>query len=271
MDVLGNDLGDPQITKRSAGHLKRSRRGILPGFGTGSNEIRHSIDAHATLLGHVGGLCHPTGLPYHDATDKRSTTTYGGHCTDDVATDGVGVEGSSDETIVESTGTVAPSTSDEVVPVLSGTEKRLAAARTLVKELERQEAEQKREKARRAAEREAEADARLANSSGSLRCARRWASWCDAPRKTMPPTAGDRQGPGHEICSRPGLLAVRKDGHAQGPQRRSGRHEPITVRTREQSGILHGPAQGQDRLANVVISCSPYHQSQVCRSRSVET
>src|SRR5665811_2047966 len=57
MDVLSNDLGDPQITKRSAGHLKCSRRGILPGFGTGSNEIRHSIDAHATLLGHVGGLC----------------------------------------------------------------------------------------------------------------------------------------------------------------------------------------------------------------------
>src|SRR5665647_3819500 len=59
MDVLSNDLGDPQITKRSTGHLKCSRRGILPGFSTGSNEIRHSIDAHATLLGHVGGLCPP--------------------------------------------------------------------------------------------------------------------------------------------------------------------------------------------------------------------
>ncbi len=55
------------------------------------------------------------------------------------------------EAIVEPTGPVAPSTSDEVEPMLTGTEKRLAAARALVKELEPQETEQKREKARRAA------------------------------------------------------------------------------------------------------------------------
>ena len=50
VDVLRDNLGDPQIAKRPARRLDGRGCCVLPGLRTCSDEVCHSVNAHATLL-----------------------------------------------------------------------------------------------------------------------------------------------------------------------------------------------------------------------------
>jgi len=50
VDVLRDNVGDPEITKRPARRLDGNGCGVLPGLRTCSDKVRHSVNAHATLL-----------------------------------------------------------------------------------------------------------------------------------------------------------------------------------------------------------------------------
>src|SRR5450759_4932434 len=67
VDVLRHDLGDPEIAKRPARRLDGSSRGVLPRLSTCSDEVRHSVNAHAILLARRVGCLPETVLP-----DRRS-------------------------------------------------------------------------------------------------------------------------------------------------------------------------------------------------------
>src|SRR5215216_6183451 len=55
MDVLCDDLGDPEIAERGPCRIEGHRCGVLPGLRTRADDVGHSVDAHATLLAKSNG------------------------------------------------------------------------------------------------------------------------------------------------------------------------------------------------------------------------
>ena len=50
LNVLFDNLGDPQVTKRPARRLDGSGRGVLPGLGASTDEFGHPVNAHINPL-----------------------------------------------------------------------------------------------------------------------------------------------------------------------------------------------------------------------------
>src|SRR5665811_350513 len=75
MDVLCDNLGDPDIAQHPARRLDGNGCGVLPGLRTCSDEVCHTVNAHATLLAIRMDCLPETVLP--DSCSRRQEVRGG--------------------------------------------------------------------------------------------------------------------------------------------------------------------------------------------------